>query len=130
MPPIVSPDLSEQHPPSTPPSSIRSRKFSSPTDPIARKNWNNNHQYSTRFKRTITAYVAALESTLENEENIFSLSGLSALLAEQEAIFSNSDNTSEMPFKPFAFAAAGEDTLHYGQMRKDPDRAKFELDMQ
>ncbi len=128
--PIVSPDLSEQDPPLNPSSCIRPGKFSSPKDPIARKNWNTGHPYSTRFKRTITANVAALESTLENEENIFSLSGLSALLAEQEAIFSNSDETSEIPFKHFAFAAASEDTLHYGQMRKDPDRAKFELDMQ
>ena len=79
---------------------------------------------------TIQANIAALESTLDNETNIFSLSTLSALLAEQEAIHSHNDGTTNLPFKPYAFAAAGKDTLHYGQLRKDPDCDKFEVDMQ
>ena len=32
-------------------------------------------------------------------------------------------------FNRFAFAAAGEDILHSGQMRNDPDRDKFEVDV-
>lgn len=111
--------------------SLRLRKGNllAPKTPVAREAWNPNHQYSTRFKKTMTANVAALETTLENEIHHFSLNGLCALMAEQDAIHSNNDGTSNI-LHPFAFAAANDDTLHYGQMRKDPDRDKFEIDMQ
>ncbi len=58
------------------------------------------------------------------------MSHLSALLAEQEAIYSDTDGTTNLPYQPFAFATADNDSLHYGQMRKDIDRSKFEEDMQ
>jgi hypothetical protein len=98
-----------------------------PTDPTVRGDWNQAHRYPTRFKQTMTANIAALETTIVEEE--FTLQGLSALLAEQNAISSNDDGTSN-EFQHYAFAAAGDDTLHYGQMRKDADRSFFEVDMQ
>jgi hypothetical protein len=33
-------------------------------------------------------------------------------------------------FQHFTFVAAGDNTLHYGQMRKDPDRSFFKVNMQ
>jgi len=92
-----------------------------------RKNWNQNHPYSTRFKQTFSANIAALENTLADENLPFDR--LTALLAEQNAIHSNSDGTNNL-CQPFAFAAVDDETLHYGQLRKAPDRSKFELDMQ
>ena len=80
------------------------------------RNWNSNHRYSTRFKKTVTANVAALENALDNENNHFSLNGLSALLAEQDAIHSNDDGTFNL-LHPVAFPAANGDTLHYGQTK-------------
>jgi hypothetical protein len=94
---------------------------------LPRKNWNKNHPYLTRFKQTFSANVAALENILL--DNNLPLDRLTALLAEQNAIHSNIDGTDNM-LQPFAFAAVDDDTLHYGQMRKAPDREKFEQDMQ
>jgi hypothetical protein len=33
-------------------------------------------------------------------------------------------------FQHYAFAAAGDGSLHYGQMRKNPDSSLFDADMQ
>jgi hypothetical protein len=92
-----------------------------------RKNWNQDHPYSTRFKKTLSANIAALENVLANDQ--LPIDHLTALLAEQNSIYSNTDGTDNMS-QPFAFAAVNDDTLHYGQMRNAPDRDKFELDMQ
>jgi hypothetical protein len=90
--------------------------------------WNENHPYNSRFKRqTFSANIAALESTLLDETVPFD--NFSALLAEHAFINGNTDGTSNS-INHFAFAAANDDTLHYGQMRKAPVRAQFELDMQ
>jgi hypothetical protein len=102
----------------------------SPKATQARDNWNPNHNYSTRFKKTMTANVAALESTLDDNDVHLPIKNLSALLAEQEAIYSDTDGTIDLPYQPFAFATADNDSLQYGQMRKDADRSKFEEDMQ
>jgi hypothetical protein len=75
----------------------------------------------------MTTNIAALDCTLETGD--FTLQGLSALLAEQSLITSNNKGTSN-ELQQFAFVAAGDDTLHYGQMRKDRDRSSFEADMQ
>jgi hypothetical protein len=72
----------------------------------------------------------AAEHNVQIKKYHFSFTGLSTLLAEHDAISSNTDGASNLSVQPYAFAAAGEDTLHCGQMRKDPDRDKFELDMQ
>ncbi len=67
-------------------------------------------------------------------ENILSddtlpIDHLTAYLTEQNSIHANDDGTTSS-VQPFAFAAVDDDTLHYGQMRKAPDRDKFETDMQ
>ena len=98
-----------------------------PAEPLARKTWTKDHRYPTRFKQTMQANVAALDSFLDSEA--LSLTGLSALLAEQDAVTSNNDGTLNES-QHYAFAAASDDTLHYGQMRRDPDRSLFEMDMQ
>jgi hypothetical protein len=67
--------------------------------------------------------LAALESILSDETIPFA--NFTALLAEQTAIHSNSNDTSNSSHH-YAFAAANEDTLHYGQMRQAPDREKFD----
>jgi len=55
--------------------------------------WNQDHPYSTRFKRKVfSANMAALESILSDETIPFA--NFTALLAEQTAIHSNSDSTS------------------------------------
>jgi len=94
---------------------------------LLRRNWNQNHPYSTRFKQTFSANIAALESTLTDDS--LPLDHLTALLAEQSAVSSNEDGTDNL-LQPFAYAAVDDDTLHYGQMRRAIDRDKFELDMQ
>ena len=94
---------------------------------LPRRNWNQNHPYSTRFKQTFSANIAALESTLPDDS--LPLDHLTALLAEQSAVSSNEDGTDNL-LQPFAYAAVDDDTLHYGQMRRAIDRDKFELDMQ
>jgi hypothetical protein len=101
----------------------------SPTPvPLPRSAWNQHHPYSTRFKRKVfSANVAALEAALS--EITLPFDNFSALLAEHSKISSNTDNThNNIPH--YASAAAHDDTLHYGQMRKAPDRTKFEQDMQ
>jgi hypothetical protein len=70
--------------------------------------------------------VAVLESILSDETLPFD--NFAALLTEQTAINSNSDGTSNS-LHHYAFAAANEDTLYYGQMQQAPDREKFEADM-
>jgi len=92
-----------------------------------RKNWNKDHPYSTRFKQTLSANIAALEEVISDDS--FPIDRLTTFLAEQHAIHSNPDDTANS-LQPFAFAAVDDDTLHYGQMRKAPDREKFEEDMQ
>jgi len=94
---------------------------------LPRKNWNKNHPYSNHFKQTFSANIAALENVLSDDN--LPIDRLTALLAEQNAIQSNIDGTDNM-LQPFAFAAVDDDTLHYGQMHKAPDREKFEQDMQ
>jgi hypothetical protein len=71
--------------------------------------------------------VAVLESVLSDET--LPLANFAALLAEQTVTNSNSDGTPNSPIH-YAFAAAHEDTSHYGQMLQAPDRDKFETDMQ
>jgi hypothetical protein len=96
--------------------------------PLIRPAWNKNHPYSTRFKRKIfSANVAVLESTLSNKALPFD--DFSALLAEQNDILSNTNGTPNHT-TPYAYTATNDDTLHYGQMWKAPDRDKYELDMQ
>jgi histone deacetylase 1/2 len=58
----------------------------------------------------------------------FSFNFLTALLANQDAI---NDIGDDMPneYQHYAFAAASDDSLHYGAMRKDKDRPLFEEDM-
>ena len=80
-----------------------------PAEPMARKTWNTDHRYPTRFKQTMNAKIAALDSTLETGD--LSLAGLSALLAEQDAITSNNEGTLN-EFQHYAFAATGDDNLH------------------
>ena len=75
----------------------------------------------------MNANVAALEYSLVEES--LGLQGLSALLADQDLIYSN-DHGILNESQHYAFAAAGDDSLHYGQMRKNPDRSLFEADMQ
>jgi len=118
---VTATDLSSDN--TTPTLSLHSEK---PVPPI-RPAWNQDHPYSTRFKRKVfSANTAALESILSDETTPFA--NFTALLAEYTAIHSNSDGTSNSSHH-FAFAAANEDTLHYGQMRQAPDRDKFEEDM-
>jgi hypothetical protein len=116
----------EPHSPSITTSTFRPRGILSPHKATkARDNWNPNHNYSTHFKKMMTANVTALESTLDDDDVHLPINNLSALLAEQEAIYSNTDGTFDLPYQPFAFAAVDNDSLHYGQMRKDADRSKF-----
>jgi hypothetical protein len=94
---------------------------------LPRPGWNTNHSYGTRFKRhTFSANIASLESTLSDESIPFE--NFSSLLAENALFHSNMDGTSNS-INHYAFAVASDDSLHYGQMRKAPDREKFEQDM-
>jgi hypothetical protein len=68
--------------------------------------------------------VAVLESILSDETLPFD--NFAALLAEQTAINSNSNGTSNSLHH---FAFVDEDTLYYGQMRQAPDQEKIEADM-
>jgi len=96
--------------------------------PIIRPAWNQNHPYSTSFKKKLfSANVAVLESVLSDETLPFA--NFAALLAEQTVTNSNSDGTPNSPIH-YAFAVAHDDTLHYGQMLQAPDHDKFETDMQ
>jgi len=92
-----------------------------------RKNWNENHPYSTRFKQTFSANIAALENTLSDDT--LPVDHLTAYLTEQNSIHAKDDGTANL-VQPFAFAAVDDDTLHYGQMHKAPDRDKLDTDMQ
>jgi len=95
---------------------------------VPRPEWNENHPYATRFKRrTMLANTAVLESTLSDETIPFA--DFSALLAEHALLQNNTDGTPNSVHH-YAFAAANDDSLHYGQMRKAPDRENFEQDMQ
>ena len=57
------------------------------------------------------------------------MQGSSALLADHDLIYSN-DNRMLNEFQHYAFTAAGDDSLYYGQIWKDPNRSLFEADMQ
>jgi hypothetical protein len=96
--------------------------------PVIHLAWTQNHPYSTRFKRKVfSAKAVVLESALSDDTLPFD--NFAALLAEHSNISSNTDGTNNN-IHHYAFAAANNDTLHYGQMCKAPDHAKFELDMQ
>jgi hypothetical protein len=98
----------------------------SPTSvPLTHSAWNQHHPYSTWFKRKIfSANVAVLETALSDDTLPFDNSAA----LNHSNVSSNTDGThNNIPH--YAFVAANDDTLHYGQMRKAPDRAKFEQDM-
>ncbi len=102
--------------------------MTSNSPPRAYSGWNKTHPYNTRFKRQFVANTATTSSA--TPDNIFSETTINALLATQDLtpiIDANSyhalqnlvtDNPSIV-----------KDTLHYGEMQRDPDRLHFEAVM-
>jgi hypothetical protein len=92
----------------------------------SRQGWNSHHPHNTRFRRKILANLAPLDSQPSFHTPA---SHATAFIAKQQ-IMQQDDTEAPLELKPFSFLDAdSNDVMHYGQMLKDPDHAKFEDNM-
>jgi len=91
----------------------------------ASNGWNSSHPHNMRFKKKFQASLAPFSSVSPS----FDTSALSAFLASQDHHpFPNDNAFSTLPLLALS-AKNNPDTLHFGDMQQDPDKAKFEEDM-
>jgi hypothetical protein len=106
---------------------LTTTEFATVPSVVARPGWNTTHHHNTRFRRKLLAANYVYDNT--NTQSTPTHPAM-AFVAEQMAIHSDHSG-SPTEVNPFSYLAAdSSDVLHWGQMIKDPDRSKFEANMQ
>jgi hypothetical protein len=120
---IYSPSLQREHPPAN-----SSEPMPTASPPRIHSGWNQTHPYNTRFKRHFIANTAVPSSS--NTDDIFSESTIITLLATQDiAPILDPHNYHALQNIITAIPSLAKDTLHYGEMQRNPDRPHFEAEM-
>jgi len=89
--------------------------------------WNSAHPHNTRFKKKFQANLSPVSL---HEPPSFDVSDLAAFLAHNDNTpLPNDTNSCILPLLALS-TKNNPDTLHFGEMQRDPDRPHFESDMQ
>jgi hypothetical protein len=111
-----------------PPTIVSKNTLTSNSPPRTYSGWNKTHPYNTHFKRQFIANIATTSSATPT--NFFSETTINALLATQDlAPIIDINSYHALQNIVIDNSSIAKDTLHYGEMQRDPDRLHFETDM-